>query len=97
MMNSSPVACSRNLNFLSPKWIEGVNPLIASGGDWTDAGDYATPVQCAYLYRDGKLVGRLPEFNLAVKLNDLFGKDFVGVSADRFFGERRLVFHGTVQ
>lgn len=72
-------------------------PLIASGGEWTDAGDYATPVQCAYLYRDGKLVGRLPEFNLAVKLNDLFGKDFVGVSADRFFGERRLVFHGTVQ
>lgn len=72
-------------------------PLIASGGDWTDAGDYATPVQCAYLYRDGKLVGRLPEFNLAVKLNELFGKDFVGVSADRFFGERRLVFHGTVQ
>lgn len=72
-------------------------PLIASGGEWTDAGDYATPVQCAYLYRDGKLVGRLPEFNLSVKLNELFGKDFVGVSADRFFGERRLVFHGTVQ
>lgn len=72
-------------------------PLIASGGEWTDAGDYATPVQCAYLFRDGKLVGRLPEFNLSVKLNELFGKDFVGVSADRFFGERRLVFHGTVQ
>ena len=72
-------------------------PLIASGGEWTDAGDYATPVQCAYLFRDGKLAGRLPDFNLAVKLNDLFGKDFVGVSADRFFGERRLVFHGTVQ
>lgn len=72
-------------------------PLIASGGEWTDAGDYATPVQCAYLFRDGKLAGRLPEFNLSVKLNDLFGKDFVGVSADRFFGERRLVFHGTVQ
>lgn len=72
-------------------------PLIASGGEWTDAGDYATPVQCAYLFRDGKLAGRLPEFNLAVKLNDLFGKDFVGVSTDRFFGERRLVFHGTVQ
>ena len=72
-------------------------PLIASGGEWTDAGDYATPVQCAYLFRDGKLAGRLPEFNLSVKLNELFGKDFVGVSADRFFGERRLVFHGTVQ
>lgn len=76
---------------------ECIFPLIASGGDWTDAGDYATPVQCAYLFRDGKLVGRLPEFNLSVKLNELFGKDFVGVSADRFFGERRLVFHGTVQ
>lgn len=76
---------------------ECIFPLIASGGDWTDAGDYATPVQCAYLFRDGKLAGRLPEFNLSVKLNELFGKDFVGVSADRFFGERRLVFHGTVQ
>ena len=72
-------------------------PLIASGGDWTDAGDYATPVQCAYLYRDGKLVGRLPEFNLAVKLNDLFGKDFVGVCTDRLLGQRVLVFQGTVQ
>lgn len=72
-------------------------PLIASGGEWTDAGDYATPVQCAYLYRDGKLVGRLPEFNLAVKLNDLFGKDFVGVSADRLLGQRVLAFEGTVQ
>ena len=72
-------------------------PLIASGGEWTDAGDYATPVQCAYLYRDGKLVGRLPEFNLAVKLNDLFGKDFVGVSTDRLLGQRVLVFEGTVQ
>ena len=72
-------------------------PLIASGGEWTDAGDYATPVQCAYLYRDGKLVGRLPEFNLAVKLNDLFGRDFVGVSTDRLLGQRVLVFEGTVQ
>ena len=72
-------------------------PLIASGGDWTDAGDYATPVQCAYLYRDGKLLGRLPEFNLAVKLNDLFGKDFVGVSTDRLLGQRVLAFEGTVQ
>ena len=72
-------------------------PLIASGGEGTGAGGYATPVQCAYLFRDGKLAGRLPEFNLSVKLNELFGKDFVGVSADRFFGERRLVFHGTVQ
>lgn len=72
-------------------------PLIASGGEWTDAGDYATPVQCAYLFRDGKLAGRLPEFNLSVKLNELFGKDFVGVSADRLLGQRVLAFEGTVQ
>ena len=72
-------------------------PLIASGGEWTDAGDYATPVQCAYLYRGGKLVGRLPEFSLAVKLNELFGEKFGGVSTDRFLGERRMVFEGAVQ
>lgn len=68
----------------------------ASGGDWTDEGNFATPVQCAYLYRDGALVGRLPEFHMTVTLDELFGKRFVGASADKFLGERALAFTGTI-
>ena len=69
---------------------------LASGGDWTDDGNYATPVQCAYVCRDGKLVGRLPEFTLTVKLAELFGDRFVGCSTDKFFDNRALVFMGTI-
>lgn len=68
----------------------------AGGGDWTDDGNYASPVQCAYVYRDGKLIGRLPEFTLTVKLDELFGKRFVGCSTDRAFDDRILAFRGTI-
>lgn len=70
---------------------------ISSGGSWTDEGNFATPVQCAYLYRDGRLVGRLPEFGMAVSANELFGDRFVGCSTDRFQDSRWLAFEGTVQ
>ncbi len=69
---------------------------MASGGDWTDEGNFATPVQCAYVYRDGKLIGRLPEFTMTVKLDELFGNRFVGCSTDKLFDDRILVFRGTI-
>lgn len=75
---------------------DGVLLMMASGGDWTDEGNFATPVQCAYVCRNGRLVGRLPEFNMTVKLDELFGSRFVGASTDRYFGERALAFRGTV-
>ena len=68
----------------------------ASGGDWTDDGNFATPVQCAYVYRDGKLIGRLPEFTMTVKLDELFGDRFVGCSTDKLFDDNILVFRGTI-
>ena len=69
---------------------------MASGGDWTDDGNFATPVQCAYVYRDGKLIGRLPEFTMTVKLDELFGDRFVGCSTDKIFDDRILAFRGTI-
>ena len=68
----------------------------AGGGDWTDDGNYATPVQCAYVCRDGKLIGRLPEFTMTVKLDGLFGDRFVGCSSDKLFDDHILVFRGTI-
>ncbi len=71
---------------------DGIYVTFMSGGDFTGEGDFASPVQTAFLYRDGRLVGRLPEFGVSGNIYDIFGKNFVGLSSDRpYEGERRLV------
>lgn len=51
---------------------------MASGGDTTPDGNFATPVQVAFLVRNGKLVGRLPALNISGNVFDTYGKNFVG-------------------
>lgn len=60
--------------------------IMASGGDCTSEGMWATPIQTAYLYRDGKLLGRLPEFSARGSLFDLLGEGYLGRSADQPYG-----------
>lgn len=55
--------------------------VMASGGDTTPSGHFATPVQMAYLMENGKLVGRLPELNIGGDFFDLLGKDYIGACA----------------
>ena len=55
--------------------------VMASGGDTTPSGHFATPVQMAYLMENGKLVGRLPELNISGDFFDLLGKDYIGACA----------------
>ena len=57
---------------------KSVYVIIASGGDVTPEGRYASPVQMAYLMEDGKLAGRLPNLNISGEFFDIFGKDYVG-------------------
>lgn len=52
--------------------------VIASGGDATPDGHFATPVQMAYLMEDGELVGRLPELNVSGSFYDMMGRDYLG-------------------
>jgi len=55
---------------------------IAAGGDYTPQGEFSTPAQIAYLYQDGKKIGRLPQISLSGSVYDLFGKDFIGKATD---------------
>ncbi|MCL2176843.1 MAG: metallopeptidase TldD-related protein [Firmicutes bacterium] len=55
---------------------------IVSGGDFTPQGEYSTPVQVAYLWENGKVLGRLPQIAVSSNVYDLFGKDFVGQASD---------------
>ena len=71
---------------------EGIYISVMSGGDFTSEGNFASPVQTAFLYRRGKLVGRLPEFSISGNIYDIFGKNFVGISSDKpYEGEHKMV------
>lgn len=58
---------------------------LTSGGDMTPSGDISLPVQAAYLYENGKLLGKLPEFTVTGNVFDIFGKDFLGVCEKGIF------------
>lgn len=70
--------------------------VYASGGDMTATGDLGIPVQMAFLMKDGKFVGRLPELMLSGNVFDVLGRDFVDVIA-LADGDQRLVAHFGVQ
>ena len=64
--------------------------MIASGGDTTPDGHFATPVQLAFLLEDGKLVGRLPEISIGGNFFDMLGKDYIGTVYDWPFKKAQL-------
>jgi len=54
----------------------------ASGGDFTPQGEYASPIQIAYMFDGENFLGRLPQLSMTSHINDMFGKDFIGYSSD---------------
>ncbi len=63
-----------------------------SGGDCTAEGNFASPVQLAYLIENGKFVGKLPEFNISGNIYKMFGDDYLGLSSDKvYFDSEYLV------
>ncbi len=64
--------------------------MIASGGDTTPDGHFATPVQLAFLLEDGKLTGRLPEISIGGNFFDMLGKDYIGTVYDWPFKKVQL-------
>ena len=58
---------------------------VVSGGDMTPDGKVATPVMLAYLYEDGKLLGRLPEFGISANIFDFLGKDLIAVAKNDIY------------
>lgn len=59
--------------------------MIASGGDMTPEGHFATPVQLAFLVEKGEIVGKLPDIGISGEFFDLLGKDYLGTAEKAFF------------
>ncbi len=57
---------------------KAVYVVMASGGDLTPDGHFASPVQMAYLLEDGQLTGRLPGLNVGGNFFDMLGSDYAG-------------------
>ena len=64
--------------------------LVASGGDTTPDGHFATPVQLSFLLEDGKMVGRLPDIQIGGSFFDMLGKDYIGTAYDWPFRKMQL-------
>ena len=75
-----PDATAPSLRELVPG--KAVYVVVASGGDTTPDGRFATPVQMAYLLEDGELVGRLPQLSVSGSFFDMLGKDYLGAVHD---------------
>ncbi|MBR4444147.1 MAG: hypothetical protein IKS52_12870 [Clostridia bacterium] len=71
-----PEPTARSLRELVPG--KAVFVVMASGGDVTPEGRFATPIQMAYLMEDGRLVGRLPELSVSGNFYDMLGGDYLG-------------------
>ena len=55
---------------------------MASGGDFTDLGDYSTPVQNAFLAKYGQIVGKIPQITISSSVQKMFGEDLIEVASD---------------
>ena len=65
--------------------------LFAEGGEVNAEGQYATPVQAAYLMKGETLIGKCPEFNMSNHVFDMFGKDYIGTFTlnEMYIGENQ--------
>lgn len=58
--------------------------IISPGGDFTTDGNYAAPCILSYLYKDGKLVGKLPPLQLSGHIDHMLGDGFLGACPKKF-------------
>lgn len=58
--------------------------FMGDGGDFTDKGDFSTPLQLAYLMKNGKITGRLPQLTVKTTTADMFGPRLLEIASDGF-------------
>jgi len=61
---------------------KAIYAVMAAGGDFTPQGEYASPIQAAYLFDGENYFGRLPQLAMSSNIYDMFGKDFIGASSN---------------
>lgn len=57
---------------------------MGHGGDFTDKGDYSTPLQLAYMLEKGEIVGRLPQLTVKTTTSEMFNSRLIEIASDGF-------------
>ena len=68
--------------------------VISSGGDFTSDGDFAAPVQLAFLFDGKNILGKLPEFNMRSNVYKLLGDDYIGTFENPLYYGDESVLQG---
>ncbi len=58
--------------------------FMGHGGDFTDKGEFSTPLHLAYMMNKGEIVGRLPQLTVKTSTNEMFGSKLIEVGSDGF-------------
>lgn len=59
--------------------------FMAFGGDFTDSGDFSTPIHLGFLLEKGEVVGKIPQVTLTTSLNKMFNDSYIEIGSDDFF------------
>ncbi|MGZ3788848.1 MAG: metallopeptidase TldD-related protein [Bacteriovorax sp.] len=58
--------------------------FMGHGGDFTDKGDFSTPLQLSFLVKKGEIVGRLPQLTVKTTTDQMFGTRLIEIASDGF-------------
>lgn len=58
--------------------------FMGHGGDFTDKGDFSTPLQLSFLVKNGEIVGRLPQLTVKTTTSEMFNSRLIEVANDGF-------------
>lgn len=58
--------------------------FMGHGGDFTDKGEFSTPLQLSYLVQKGEIVGRLPQLTVKTTTEDMFNTRLIEIASDGF-------------
>lgn len=59
--------------------------FMAFGGDFTDKGDYSTPIHLGYLVEKGKIIGKIPQVTMTTTIQKMFNESFIEIANNEFF------------
>lgn len=59
--------------------------FMAFGGDFTDKGDYSTPIHLGFLVEKGKIVGKIPQVTLTTSIQKMFNENFIEIAKDDIY------------
>jgi PmbA protein len=58
--------------------------FMGDGGDFTDKGEFSTPLQLSYLVQKGEIIGRLPQLTVKTTTDEMFNTRLIEIASDGF-------------